>query len=36
MKDLPNSLALYVNKTSAEKMGVTLPPALLKRAAQVF
>jgi putative tryptophan/tyrosine transport system substrate-binding protein len=36
MKDLPNSLALYVNKASAEKMGVTLSPAILKRAAQVF
>lgn len=36
MKDLPNSLALYVNKESAEKMGVKLSPALLKRAAQVF
>ena len=36
MKDLPNSLALYVNKDSAEKMGVKLSPAILKRAAQVF
>jgi len=36
MKDLPNSLALYVNKESAAKMGVKLSPALLKRAAQVF
>ena len=36
MKDIPGSLALYVNKASAEKMGVTLSPALLKRAAQVF
>jgi putative tryptophan/tyrosine transport system substrate-binding protein len=36
MKDLPNSLALYVNKESAEKMGVKLSPDLLKRAAQVF
>ena len=36
MKDLPNSLALYVNKASAEKMGVKLSPAILNRAAQVF
>jgi putative ABC transport system substrate-binding protein len=36
MKDIPGSLALYVNKASAEKMGVTLKPDLLKRAAQVF
>jgi putative ABC transport system substrate-binding protein len=36
MKDLPNSLALYINKDSAEKMGVKLPPDLLKRAAHVF
>jgi putative ABC transport system substrate-binding protein len=36
MKDIPGSLALYVNKASAEKMGVTLSPALLQRAAQIF
>lgn len=36
MKDIPGSLALYVNKESAEKMGVKLSPGLLKRAAQVF
>lgn len=36
MKDLPNALALYINKDSAEKMGVKLPPDLLKRAAHVF
>jgi putative ABC transport system substrate-binding protein len=36
MKDLPNSLAVYVNKSSAEKMGVKLSPAILNRAAQVF
>jgi hypothetical protein len=36
MKDLPGSLALYVNKDSAAKMGVTLKPELLKRAAHVF
>ena len=36
MKDLPGSLALYINKDSAEKMGVKLSPDLLKKAAQVF
>ena len=36
MKDLPNSLGLYINKDSAEKMGVTVPPELLKNAAHVF
>lgn len=36
MKDLPNALALYINKDLAEKMGVKLPPDLLKRAAHVF
>lgn len=36
MKDLPNSLGLYINKESAEKMGVTIPPDLLKNAAHVF
>ena len=36
MKDIPGSLALYVNKESAAKMGVTLKPELLKRAAHVF
>jgi putative tryptophan/tyrosine transport system substrate-binding protein len=36
MKDIPGSLALYVNKSAAEKMGVTLKPELLKRAAHVF
>ncbi len=36
MKDLPNSLALYVNKASAEKMGVKISPDLLKKAAKVF
>jgi len=36
MKDLPDSLALYINKDSAEKMGVKLSPDLLKKAAQVF
>lgn len=36
MKDIPGSLALYVNKESAAKMGVTLSSDLLKRAAKVF
>ncbi len=36
MKDLPGSLGLYLNKASAEKMGVTIPPELLRKAAQVF
>jgi putative ABC transport system substrate-binding protein len=36
MKDQPGSLGLYINKASAEKMGVTIPPELLKKAAHVF
>lgn len=36
MENEPNALALYVNKESAEKMGVTIPPELLAKAAQVF
>jgi putative ABC transport system substrate-binding protein len=36
MKDLPDSLGLYLNKASAEKMGVTLSPDLLSKAAHVF
>jgi putative ABC transport system substrate-binding protein len=32
MKDIPNALDLYVNKASAEKMGVTIPPDLLAKA----
>ncbi len=36
MKDLPNSLGLYINKASAEKMGVKIPPELLSKAAHVF
>jgi putative ABC transport system substrate-binding protein len=36
MKDIPGSLGLYVNKASAEKMGVKIPPELLSKAAQVF
>jgi putative ABC transport system substrate-binding protein len=36
MDKVPNALSLYVNKDSAQKMGVTIPPDVLKRAAQVF
>lgn len=36
MKDLPDSLGLYINKASAGKMGVTIPPELLAKAAHVF
>ena len=36
MDQVPNGLALYLNKASAEKMGVTIPKALLDKAAQVF
>ncbi len=36
MKDIPNATGLYLNKASAEKMGVTIPPALLDHAATVF
>jgi len=36
MNDVPGSLGLYINKSSAEKMGVTVPPELLKKAAHVF
>jgi putative ABC transport system substrate-binding protein len=36
MDQVPGALALYINKASAEKMGVTVPPDLLKKAAQVF
>jgi putative ABC transport system substrate-binding protein len=36
MKDIPDSLGLYVNKASAEKMGVTIPPDILSKAAHVF
>ncbi|HEY7242955.1 MAG TPA: ABC transporter substrate-binding protein [Xanthobacteraceae bacterium] len=36
MKDDPKSLSLYVNKESAAKMGVTVPQAVLSRAAHVF
>jgi putative ABC transport system substrate-binding protein len=36
MMKVPNALSLYVNNESAQKMGVTIPPEVLKRAAQVF
>jgi putative ABC transport system substrate-binding protein len=36
MDQVPGALALYINKASAEKMGVTISPDLLKKAAQVF
>jgi putative ABC transport system substrate-binding protein len=36
MSNVPNALSLYVNSESAQKMGVTIPPEVLKRAAQVF
>jgi putative ABC transport system substrate-binding protein len=36
MKDAPNSLALYINKQSAEKMGVIIPQSILSRAAHIF
>jgi putative ABC transport system substrate-binding protein len=36
MENVPNALALYINKASAQKMGVTVPPEMLKKAAQVF
>jgi putative ABC transport system substrate-binding protein len=36
MQDVPNGLSLYLNKASAEKMGVTIPKTLLDKAAQVF
>jgi putative tryptophan/tyrosine transport system substrate-binding protein len=36
MSKVPNALSLYVNNESAQKMGVTIPPEVLKRAAQVF
>jgi putative tryptophan/tyrosine transport system substrate-binding protein len=32
MKDIPNAAGLYLNKASAEKIGVTLPDSLLKSA----
>ena len=36
MVDEPGTLGLYLNKASAEKMGVTIPKPLLERAAIVF
>lgn len=36
MSKLPDALALYLNKSAAEKMGVTISPDMLKRAAQVY
>lgn len=36
MDQVPDALALYINKASAEKMGVSISPELLKSAAQVF
>jgi putative tryptophan/tyrosine transport system substrate-binding protein len=36
MSKLPDALSLYLNKNAAEKMGVTVPPEMLKRAAHVY
>ena len=36
MVDEPDTLGLYLNKASAEKMGVTIPKALLEHASIVF
>jgi putative ABC transport system substrate-binding protein len=36
MENEPGALGLYLNKASAEKMGVTIPKELLDRAAIVF
>ena len=36
MTKLPDALSLYINKGAAEKMGVTVPPDMLKRAAHVY
>ena len=36
MEDEPNALGLYINKESAEKMGISIAPELLKKAAKVF
>jgi putative tryptophan/tyrosine transport system substrate-binding protein len=36
LKDDPKALSLYVNKASAEKMGVTVPPSVLSRASHIF
>jgi putative tryptophan/tyrosine transport system substrate-binding protein len=36
MKDTANGIGLYLNKASAEKMGVTIPKSVLDRAATIF
>ena len=36
MKDTPNGIGLFLNRASAEKMGVTIPKPLLDRAAIIF
>ena len=36
MAEKPEALSLYINKSAAEKMGVTISPDLLKKAAEVF
>lgn len=36
MDEVPDALGLYINKDSADKMGVTIPSELLKTAAHVF
>jgi putative tryptophan/tyrosine transport system substrate-binding protein len=36
MEDEPGSLGLYINKASAEKMGVSVPPEMLAKAARVY
>jgi putative tryptophan/tyrosine transport system substrate-binding protein len=36
MKDVPNGIGLYLNKASAEKMGVTIPGSVLDRATTIF
>jgi putative ABC transport system substrate-binding protein len=36
MKDDPKALSLYINKASAEKMGITVPQSVLSQAAHIF
>ncbi len=36
MKDTKNGIGLYLNKASAEKMGVTIPKSVLDRATTIF
>ena len=36
LENQEQAMTLFVNKTSAAKMGVTIPPAVLAKAAQVF